>query len=192
MSNTPTTEPDTQQRVDADQDLVAAAKAELPYRTRSYEALMRKYESLMFGVCYRTLNNRADAEDVLQDVMFKVYNTLGGFEGRSAFKTWLMRVTMNTCLTFISKSKRRREFREQWTQETADTTVTHLDTAGYDVEALLANIKPQDREVLTLRYLADLSLADIAESCGISLSAAKMRLYRATEALNQTVSDENS
>ncbi len=172
---------------DADSDLVAKAVAELPYRTVAYEQLMQKYQQLMFSVCYRMLNNRADAEDVCQDVMFKVFGQLPKFEGRSTFKTWLMRITTNTCLTQISKNKRRREIRSQWVEEMADEQVTFIKTAGHDVAALLADIKPQEREVLTLRYLADLSLAEIAETCSISLSAAKMRLYRATEALNSRV-----
>ena len=62
-----------------------------------------------------------------------------------------------------------------------------IDTSDHDVSALLSTIKPKEREVLTLRYLGDLSLQEIAEVCDISLSAAKMRLYRATEALNAQV-----
>lgn len=173
--------------VDVDAELVAAAIKELPYSPLAYEQLMQKYQRLMFSVCYRMLNNRADAEDVCQDVMVKVFATLPKFEGRSTFKTWLMRVTTNTCLTQIGKNKRRREIRSQWVQESADEQVTYLKTAQHDVEALLMDVKPKDREVLTLRYIADLSLAEIAETCEISLSAAKMRLYRATETLNEKV-----
>lgn len=176
--------------VDVDREWVVAAQKELPYRTRSYERLMKKYQRLMFSVCYRMLNNAADAEDACQDVMVKVFATLPKFEGRSSFKTWLMRVTSNTCLTLISKNKRRREVRSQWSEEMADEQVTHISTASFDVEKLLANVKPVDREILTLRFVADLSLAEIAESCDISLSAAKMRLYRAVELLNKDIDSD--
>lgn len=174
-------------QTDADQILVDTAVAELPYRTAAYEQLMKKYERMMFGVCFRMLNNRADAEDICQDVMVKVFNTLTGFERRSTFKTWLMKITTNACLSHISKNKRRREIRDQWADELTPDGTTSIKTADRDVATLLATIKPQEREVLTLRYLADMSLAEIAEACGISLSAAKMRLYRATEAIHATV-----
>ncbi len=192
MTDKSPTGPNDRKSVDVDAELVAKAIAELPYVERSYAQLMRKYQRLIFSVCYRMLNNRADAEDVCQDVMVKVFATLPRFEGRSTFKTWLMRVTTNTCLTQIGKNKRRREIRSQWVEESADNQVTYMKTAEYDVEVLLADVKPQDREVLTLRYIADLSLAEIASTCEISLSAAKMRLYRATEALNQKVNKSDT
>ncbi|MEM9173042.1 MAG: sigma-70 family RNA polymerase sigma factor [Pseudomonadota bacterium] len=176
-------------KIDADHELVVNAIKELPYRTRAYETLMRKYERLIFSVCLRMLNNQADAQDLSQDVMFKVFNTLVQFEGRSTFKTWLMRVTTNMCLTHISKNKRRGEIREQWSEDMAGDQVTHIKTAAFDVQSLLQDIKPAEREVLTLRYLADMSLQDIASACDISLSAAKMRLYRATEALNSKIAE---
>lgn len=172
---------------DVDQTLVDQAIEELPYRTAAYERLMQKYQRMIFGVCYRMLNNRADAEDICQDVMVKVFGTLQKFEGRSSFKTWLMKITSNTCLTHITKNKRRREIRTEWAEDPARDGTTMIDTSDHDVSALLSTIKPKEREVLTLRYLGDLSLQEIAEVCDISLSAAKMRLYRATEALNAQV-----
>ncbi len=178
--------------VDVDAALVRRAQHELPYRTAAYEALMRKYDGLLFSVCLRMLNNRADAEDACQDVMFKVFGTLPKFEGRSSFKTWMMRVATNTCLTLIDKNKRRREGRNRWTEETADEHVTYMSTAKYDVTTLLDSVKAEYREVLTLRFVADLSLQEIADTCEISLSAAKMRLYRATEFMQSLVSKSES
>ncbi len=172
---------------DVDASLVARACRELPYRTRAYEALMRKYERLLFSVCYRMLNNRADAEDACQDVMLKVYATLSRFEGRSSFKTWMMRVATNTCLTAIDKKKRRRDGRTRWSDETSGDHVTFINTANFDVATLLDTVRPEDREVLTLRYIADLSLQEIADATELTLSAAKMRLYRATEQLQAKV-----
>ena len=178
---------------DADAELVAAARAELPYRTTAFEALMRRHEKLLYSVCYRIVGNRADADDVSQDIMVKVFNTLPRFEGRSSFKTWLMKVATNTCYTHISRAKRRREITEQWVEERGGDQTTHLSTAAYDVERILGDVPAATREVLTLRYVADLSLKEIAEALDISLSAAKMRLYRATEELSARLGDtENS
>ena len=111
---------------DVDQTLVDQAIEELPYRTAAYERLMQKYQRMIFGVCYRMLNNRADAEDICQDVMVKVFGTLQKFEGRSSFKTWLMKITSNTCLTHITKNKRRREIRTEWAEDPARDGTTMI------------------------------------------------------------------
>ena len=56
-----------------------------------------------FGVCLRLVGNRADAEDITQDVMLKVFGKLATFAGRSSFKTWLVRVTRNACKDWLKK-----------------------------------------------------------------------------------------
>ena len=174
---------------DVDADLVAKARQELPYRTAAFEALMRRHEKLLFSVCYRIVGNRSDAEDATQDVLVKVFNTLPRFEGRSTFKTWLMKIATNTCYTQISRAKRRRDVAGQWLDERGEDQVTHIETTSFDVAKILADVKPAVREVLTLRYVADLSLQDIAEALDLSLSATKMRLYRATEELQARLGD---
>ena len=170
---------------DPDRQLVERAVGELPYRTDAFGELMQRYERLIFAVCYRTLNNAADAEDVSQDIMLKVFHTLSDFGGRSSFKTWLMRVTTNTCLTYLSKRNRRNEIRAQWAESRKDEQVSHLSTADRDVSALLDTLNPEDRQVLVLRHLAGMKLAEVSEACGFSLSATKMRLYRAIEQLRK-------
>jgi RNA polymerase sigma-70 factor (ECF subfamily) len=170
---------------------VTRAQAELPYRTGAYAALMRKYETLLYSVCLRLLRHPADAEDVAQDVMFKVFMALPKFEARSSFKTWMMRIARNTCFTWQKK----RHHREEIGDEDIDQTATGADAdkphdAIY-VNQLLEALAAGDREVLTLRYVADLSLQEIADVCDLSLSAAKMRLYRATEKIQALAADDS-
>lgn len=182
----------TADTVDADALLVSRAQAELPYRTAAYEALMRKYEKLMYGVCLRLLHNPADAEDVCQDVMVKVFMSLHKFEARSTFKTWIMRIAKNTCFTWQKKRHRSAEIGdENIDQVAAPENERQRPHNEIYVNQLLDKLADGDRQVLTLRYVADLSLQEIAEVCDISLSAAKMRLYRATEKMRATARLDN-
>ena len=174
---------------DPDAGLVERAKLELPYVTEAYEQLMSRYHSLVRSVCLRMLGNRADADDIAQDVMVKAFGALQGFEGRSTFKTWLMRITTNTCITAQGKRKRQRELLSLMKGEEA--TTSEIDTSGFDVHTLLANVNPEDRSLLVLRYIAELQFDEIAEVAELSLSATKMRIYRATEQLRTQMTEEN-
>jgi RNA polymerase sigma-70 factor (ECF subfamily) len=170
-----------------DEELVARACEELPYRTRAYEELMRRHDRLMFGVCLRLVGSRQDAEDITQDVMLKVFSKLGSFEGRSSFKTWLVRVTRNACKDWLKKKAISRHYAEALANEPQEQP-----TVEYEENRLLGLLKelsPVDREILTLRFVADLSLQEIADTSELSLSATKMRLYRAIERLQKLANE---
>ena len=170
-----------------DEELVVRACEELPYRTRAYEELMGRHDRLMFGVCLRLVGSRADAEDITQDVMLKVFGKLGSFEGRSSFKTWLVRVTRNACKDWLKKKAISRQYAETLANEPQEqSTIEYEENRLIE---LLKELSPVDREILTLRFVADLSLAEIADTTDLSLSATKMRLYRAIERL-QTIAKE--
>jgi len=177
---------------DVDAALVTQAQQELPYRTSAYEALMQRHQGLLFGICRRMLNSDADAEDVCQDVMFKVFGALPRFEGRASFKTWLLRIATNTCATLLDKRRRAQEVTAAWSAENADEATSQIATEALDLNTMLAQLNPEERQILSLRYVADLSLQEIAEICGLGLSATKMRLYRATDQLRALASLDDS
>ena len=166
-----------------DEELVERACDELPYRTRAFEALMRRHERLIFGVCLRLVGQRADAEDISQDVMLKVFGKLASFEGRSTFKTWLVRVTRNACKDWLKKKAISRQYADSLANEPQEQAT--IEYEENKLINLLRELSPVDREVLTLRFVADLSLQEIAETLELNLSATKMRLYRAVERLEK-------
>jgi len=169
----------------SDEQLVARAREELPYRTRAYEELMRRHDRLMFGVCLRLVGNRQDAEDITQDVMLKVFSKLHSFEGRSSLKTWLVRVTRNASMDWLKKRAISRRYTDALAQEPQEeSTIVYEEN---HVIGLLKELSPSDREILTLRFVADMSLLEISETTELSLSVTKMRLYRAVERLQELV-----
>ncbi|PJF45383.1 MAG: hypothetical protein CUN48_19165, partial [Candidatus Thermofonsia Clade 3 bacterium] len=81
-----------------DAALVERARRELPYRTGAFEALMRRHGGRIRALAMRFAHNPADAEDLAQEVMLKVFFELPRFRGEAAFTTWLWRLTANLCI----------------------------------------------------------------------------------------------
>ena len=148
---------------------------------------MRRHDKLMFSVCLRLVGNRQDAEDITQDVMLKLFSKLNSFEGRSSFKTWMVRVTRNACKDWLKKKAISKQYSEALANEPQEQS-----TIEYQEDrliGLLKDLSPTDREILTLRFVADLNLQEIAETTDLSLSATKMRLYRAIDRLQELATD---
>jgi len=164
-----------------DTDLVALAQQELPYQMRAYETLLQRHERVLYAVCLRLIGNRQDAEDIAQDVMLKVFTAIQKFEGRSSYKTWLLKIARNACADRLKKKALTERHKDSLRHETPDHSEQVYEED--QILNLLGKMEQKDREVLTLRYVADFSLNEISEITELSLSAAKMRLYRATDKL---------
>jgi RNA polymerase sigma-70 factor (ECF subfamily) len=171
----------------SDEQLVAQAQAELPYNTSSFEALVRAHEPRVFEACARYLGNEQDAEEVSQDIFVRVFHGLPEFEGRASFRTWLFSVVRNECASRYRKRKRADEQRAAISAqmlEERDTAVLALEPQQEwtgPVGEAVGRLSEQDREVLILRHVGELSFQEIAKALGLGLSATKMRLYRAEE-----------
>src|SRR5579871_6414841 len=74
---------------------------------RALECLFRLHRAVAYRVAYRLLGNEADALDAVQNAFVKVFTHLDGFEGRSSFKTWLLRVVSNAALDLGRRRRRR-------------------------------------------------------------------------------------
>ncbi len=148
---------------------------------------MRRHDKLMFSICLRLVGNRQDAEDITQDVMLKLFSKLGSFEGRSSFKTWLVHVTRNACKDWLKKKAISKHYADALAREPQEQSRIEYDEDR--LIGLLKELSPADREILTLRFVADFSLAEIAETTDLGLSATKMRLYRAIERLEKLATE---
>jgi RNA polymerase sigma-70 factor, ECF subfamily len=73
---------------------------------KDFELLINKYQPSIFRLSIGLLHNREDAEELTQDVFIKLYLSLSTFNKKSAFSTWLYRLTINTCLNALKKKKK--------------------------------------------------------------------------------------
>ncbi len=175
----------------SDEELAQRAHDELFHITRAYEELMRRYQRTLFNVCSRYLGNERDADDVCQEVMLKVLYGLKNFEGKSKFKTWLYSITYNECITQYRKERRKRRLLDALSldplEEASEETSPKVEEKT-GLEHWLVHVNQIDREILVLRFVAELEFQEIADIMHMGLSATKMRYKRALDKLREKFS----
>jgi RNA polymerase sigma-70 factor (ECF subfamily) len=152
----------------------------------AFNALLGRHRDWLVNHCAFRLGNRHDAQDVTQQVMLRAWQAIDRFEGRSAFRTWLYSIAENQCRSFIGK--RMRYVQTEHIERLVDlylegTRISDVERFAHKqaVATVLQDVSDKAREVLELRFFQDCSLEEIATTLAISLSAAKMRLYRSQE-----------
>lgn len=177
---------------ESDEALVARCQLEAPYVATAFERLVRRYEPIVYRSCVKYLKDSMEAEEATQDVFLRVFFNIKKFEGRSSFKTWLFRIVANTCASRY-RSLRRVEDRDRAYARVAELSgaqepsVSRLDLDGGPMSDALEMLSATDREILVLRHVSELSFQEISETLQLSLSASKMRLYRAESRLRTAV-----
>lgn len=165
-----------------DLSLVARCKRELPHQHKAFEQLIAAYKDMVYTLCYRMTGDATDAEDLLQEILTKLFLNIGKFDGRSAFSSWLYRVAYNHCLNFLSQ--RRTEYATTDTLPDGDAIVdtsTYVTWQDERTQAVLESIDPASRSLLIMKYVMDLDVKEISDILQVGLSAAKMRLARARD-----------
>jgi len=166
----------------------------------AYAVLVDRYKDRIFGLAYRMTGCRADADDLAQEAFLRAYGNLARFDREKSFFTWLYTIALNVVRSHLNKRSRdpvagAEELMEH-TRGAGDGAEGNPedDLAGREEEALLRKgllTLPLDtREAVVLRFYQDLSFEETAAVLGISLSAAKMRVYRGLEKLRECLAGE--
>ena len=162
---------------------------------RAFRELVAEHRDRVFNITYRMLGNRHEAEDVAQEVFISVFKTIDSFREESKFSTWLYRVTVNHCKNRIKYLARRHDRKRDELDETkheSNGAVTGAPVraatpdralASAQMEQLLqdaiATLDDDQRTVVILRDVEDLSIEEICEITGLPDGTVKSRLHRA-------------
>jgi RNA polymerase sigma-70 factor (ECF subfamily) len=158
------------------------------------DELFRRYRQPAFRVAYRLLGNEADALDAVQEGFVKALTHLQGFQGRSSFKTWLLRVVSNAALD-LGRQRGRREAVPLDAAQNSDTLPSQLQAADESGQRLeqadlrrlldeaLATLSDVQRQTFVLHADAGLSYREIAEVMDTSIGTVMSRLYYARQKL---------
>jgi RNA polymerase sigma-70 factor (ECF subfamily) len=148
---------------------------------RAKYELYKLYAKAMFIVCYRLMNNREEAEDMLQEAFTQAFLKLDTFRYESSFGAWLKRIVVNTCINEINRRKVDLTFSEDFYQH--DLTEEEKETeARFTVENIMSAMKqlPEGgRMVFSLYLLEGYDHVEISKILKISESTSKSQFMRA-------------
>ena len=154
---------------------------------QAYRVLYRRYSKRLYAYCLRALGNRDDAQDVFQTIAMTVYDKRKSFSGGS-FAAWLFTITRNMCLKALRNRRHETEFLEEAHEPDARELHSRDFLLKEELQKAIDKLSSEFKEALELRYFDDLSYEDIAETLGITVSLAKVRVFRAKQQITKIMS----
>jgi RNA polymerase sigma-70 factor (ECF subfamily) len=158
--------------------------------TDAFVYIVRRYERMVFTIVNKIVTRRVEAEDIVQEIFIKVFQSLDKFREESGFATWLYRIAYNTTISELRK--RRHEFMamednfenipDNGLAETFDDVGTE-DKLHY-LDIVLKMMPPDDAFMISMFYLNEQSVKDISLITGNSEVNVKVKLHRIRKFMN--------
>ncbi|HTZ32902.1 MAG TPA: sigma-70 family RNA polymerase sigma factor [Methylomirabilota bacterium] len=155
----------------------------------AWEELVRRHTRRVYGVCYRFVGNRTEAEDISQEVFLRVYRTLASYRSaHGGFATWVTSVTRNLLIDHYRRTKRDRltdslddampvvENKESSARRPDEQAL--MGELSGQVQAALTRLSPELREAVILRDLQQLEYAEIQQILQVPEGTVKSRINR--------------
>lgn len=158
----------------------------------AFTELVKRYQGACFKQALSILRDRSDAEDEVQNALWKAFEHIGQFNKEAKFSTWLTRIVVNQCLMRLRQTRRAKflymddvmvgeevqtlELPDE--RESPESALAKEELAGV-LEHEIGRIPPLLRNVFVLRDVKELPMPEVADQLGISVAAAKSRLLRA-------------
>jgi len=165
----------------------------------AFGELCKRHAKRIIHTMLRITRNREDAEDALQDSFLSAFVHLRDFDGRSSFSTWLTRIAINSALMKLRKNRGSREIPMDEPAGAGDTLLRFEPADWYPdpeeqyarqerqrvVAEAVRSLRPTLQKVIEIRELQEGSIKETAQRLGISVAAAKARLFHARAALRK-------
>lgn len=158
----------------------------------AFTYLVETYQTPVYNLCYRMLNNSGDAEDAAQETFLRAYKNIKRYDMNRPFPTWLLSIAAHYCIDQIRKRRMTVVSMEDLPYlELSDGAPGPESTvSGHEqedrVRALLDSLNPVDRSAVVLYYWYDFSYDEISEALDLTTSAIKSRLHRARKSMAET------
>jgi len=162
----------------------------------AFRELLEAYSPKLFRLAFRITGDEQTAEDAVQEAFLRAYRSLGRFDARSQFGTWLHRIAVNAALELVRKQQRHRSPRSHH-QEEEQQPLPSPDPGpdrialGLEVEravrSALGDLSPMERTAFVLRHFEGRSIAEICDQLGLGASAGKQAVFRAVKKLRRVL-----
>ncbi len=162
-----------------DRELVRIVRAD---DTRAFSVLVDRYKVKLFNLIYRMLQNREEAEDILQETFLRAFRERERYDPRWAFSTWIYTIALNLCRNELKRKKRFKFFGIDLIKDDRRYAVeTKINANGLSstLEKAIASLPVKYRTVFLLREVDELSYEEMSQSLGVPLGTIKSRVNRA-------------
>jgi len=179
-------------------------KATVEGDPQAFEEIVERYQRLVFNIIYHYMGRRNEVEDLAQEVFLKVFRALDTFDATRPLKSWIGRITANTCLDEIRKAPKRKVwsfadlggdeeskieyFYERFGQHSA-LTEEDVEDLFELLEKLMERLNKKDKMAFVLRELEGLSYPEIAKVLQSSELAVRLRVSRSKKRLQKDLEE---
>jgi RNA polymerase sigma-70 factor (ECF subfamily) len=181
----------------SERSLVEAAKKG---HATAFDALCQRYSEQLRRAAFRITRNREDAEDAVQDSLLRAFLHVKDFDGRSSFATWITRIAINSALMILRKKRSSLEMAVQSSDDFGDSWPGYELADGAPgperryaqseeariLKEAICRLRPTLREVIEIQQLQERTMRETADVMGISVAAAKARLFHAKAQLRKS------
>lgn len=146
----------------------------------SFSALIDRFKGQVYGLCYRMLGQREDAEDAMQETFVRVAKSLHQWDPERSFEPWLLTIAGNRCRTKLSKRKRRPVHFALEAPIADDSEKRSADGhMAEEIQLALSSIRKEYQEAFRLFHFAELGYSEIAERMNVPIGTVKTWVHRA-------------
>jgi RNA polymerase sigma factor (sigma-70 family) len=150
---------------------------------RLFAKLVNEQKSTIYTVCYMFSNDEAEVADLFEEVLINLWKGFSSFEGRSDLRTWVYRLSLNTCISADRKKRKRKTVPlsmdiNLFEDNDADTLQVQM------LRKRITRLAPFDRAIVLL-WLENMSYEEIGQVVGITAKNVSVRLYRIKEQLKK-------
>ncbi len=146
---------------------------------RSVRALVERFQAEVYGLCCRLLHHRQDAEDVTQEVFFRVFRSLRGWDAARPLRPWIMGIAVNRCRTWLTQRARRPELADYLQDTAAGPAPDDSAELVREIQTALAELRWEYQTVFVLFHEQGQPYEAIALTLGKPVGTVKTWLHRA-------------
>lgn len=170
--------------------------AEESERGRAFELLVEKYSKRIYWTVRKIVVCHADADDVTQNILLKLWNSLSTFRGDAGLYTWIYKIAVNESLSMLRKRRgglfvSQSSMANQLEQISQNEGLAASDAITQAMERAILRLPTKQRVVFNLRYYDELPYNDMAQILNTSVGALKASYHHATQKIEAALKSEN-
>jgi RNA polymerase sigma-70 factor (ECF subfamily) len=163
--------------------------------TSAFDEIVKRYQRKVYMLARRILGNHEDADDIAQEVFIKLFYSLNDFKGESSLFTWIYRITVNECKSFLRKKKIKElvqidevanllKFGQTPDQELFEKEERNL------IERAVEKLPTKQRMIFVMRFFEDLDYQEIAKILNKPIGTLKANYFHAVKKIQKFIKDE--